>query len=62
MGKTRNWLLSAVLVALFMTAGELSVTATNTGLHASLGFTAARADEDRRVARRTARRTTRRNT
>ena len=41
MDKTRNWLLGAVLVALFMTAGELSVTATNTGFHANLGFTAA---------------------
>ena len=62
MARRTTYLLSALLVAIFMSGGELSVAATDAGLRAHIGFTSASADEDRRVARRTARRTTRRNT
>mgnify|MGYP000931684376 CR=1 FL=1 len=61
MSKSGKWLLSAVLVMVFMVGGEMSITATDDGFRAALGFTSASADDGRRVARRTARRTSRRN-
>ena len=60
MSKSGKWLLSAVLVTLFMAGGELSMKATDDGFRAVIGFTSASADEGRRVARRTARRTSNR--
>ena len=62
MSRRTTYLLSGLLVAIFMSGGELSVSATDAGFRAHIGVTSASSDEGRRVARRTARRTTRRNT